>query len=157
MVTSMTSQCWRRNWKKLVYNWGLAFYVQTLRLAYKQYLRSEMISLVKKTTGKKKMKKNENNPKSFSLINLHKHMLGCKPTMSHGAEADCFALLRITAVLGKNWLGWLKKSCRLFSDCEKMWSWGWKRFILFWLEKKMRCRLENNWKPRKKVKKMKNK
>ena len=66
----------------------------------------------------------ENNPKSFALINLHKHMLGCKPIMSHGAEADCLALLRITAVLGKDWLVWLQKNCRLFSDLEKMWRWG---------------------------------
>ena len=66
----------------------------------------------------------QNSPKSFALINLHKHMLGCKPIMSHGAEADCLTLLRITAVLGKDWLVWVQKNCRLFSDCEKMWRWG---------------------------------
>jgi hypothetical protein len=38
-------------------------------------------------------------PSSFSLVNLYKHMLSCPPTKSHGAEADCLALLRITALL----------------------------------------------------------
>ena len=75
-------------------------------------------------TVKKENGTYENNPKSFALVNLHKHFLGCEPTMSHGAEADCLALLRITAVLGKDWLGWVQNRCKLFSDCEKMWSWG---------------------------------
>ena len=75
-------------------------------------------------TTKKEYEAKDFNPKSFSLVNLHKQMLGCKPTMSHGAEADCLALLRITALLGKEWLGWVQKNCRLFSKCEKMWKWG---------------------------------
>ena len=61
-------------------------------------------------------------PSSFSLVNLHKHMLGCPPTKSHGAEADCLALLRITAVLGKEWLEWVKYNCHLFTECRKMWG-----------------------------------
>ena len=61
-------------------------------------------------------------PKSFSLINLHKHLLGCPPAQSHGAEADCLALLRITAVLGKDWLDWVQNNCYLFTDCRKMWG-----------------------------------
>ena len=62
-------------------------------------------------------------PQSYSLINLHKHLLSCKPTRSHGAEADCLALLRTTAVLGNEWLEWVKMNCKLFSDCKKMWGW----------------------------------
>ena len=61
-------------------------------------------------------------PSSFSLVNLHKHMLGCPPTKSHGAEADCLALLRITALLGKEWLEWVKYNCHLFTECRKMWG-----------------------------------
>ena len=73
----------------------------------------------KKETQMKKI-----NPQSFSLINLHNHMLGCNPSKSHGAEADCLALLKITAILGEEWLGWVKKNCKLFSECKKMWVWG---------------------------------
>jgi hypothetical protein len=61
-------------------------------------------------------------PQSFSLINLHKHLLGCTPTMSHGAEADSLALLRITAVLGEKWLAWVKNNCFLFSETKRMWG-----------------------------------
>ena len=68
--------------------------------------------LIKKTT-----------PQSYSLINLHKHLLNCKPTMSHGAEADCLALLRTTAALGKEWLEWINNNCKLFLNCKKMWGW----------------------------------
>merc|ERR1719483_1772433 len=62
-------------------------------------------------------------PQSYSLINLHKHLLSCKPTRSHGAEADCLALLRTTSALGNDWLDWVEKNCKLFSDCKKMWVW----------------------------------
>jgi hypothetical protein len=50
-------------------------------------------------------------PKSFSLFNLHKHLLDCPPAQSHGAEADSLALLRITAVLGR--IGWT--GCRIIA------------------------------------------
>ena len=59
-------------------------------------------------------------PHSFSLMSLHEHLLGYKPTISHGAEADCLALLRITAVLGEKWLLWVKINCSLFSNTEAM-------------------------------------
>ena len=61
-------------------------------------------------------------PQSFSLISLHEHLLGYKPTISHGAEADCLALLRITAVLGEKWLLWVNNNCSLFSDAKAMWN-----------------------------------
>ena len=57
-------------------------------------------------------------PKSFSLINLHEHLLGYIPVKSHGAEVDCLTLLRITAVLGKDWLDWLRDKSFLFTDCK---------------------------------------
>ena len=72
-----------------------------------------------------KKRQNMNNigsPKSYSLINLHKHLLGCYPTQSHGAEADCLTLLRTTAVLGREWLDWLQDNAKLFSNCHRMWS-----------------------------------
>ena len=63
-----------------------------------------------------------NMPTSFSLINLHKHFFGCPPNKSHGAEVDCLALMRITAVLGNDWLEWAQQNCTQFEKCEVMWS-----------------------------------
>ena len=65
---------------------------------------------------------NNASPRSYSLINLHKHLLGCYPSQSHGAEADCLSLLRTTAVLGREWLDWVQDNCQLFSNCQCMWS-----------------------------------
>ena len=62
-------------------------------------------------------------PQSFSLENVHKHLLGCKPSRSHGAEADCLALLRTTAALGKEWLNWVENNSKLFSEYKAMWVW----------------------------------
>ena len=65
---------------------------------------------------------NLGSPTSYSLINLHKHLLGCYPKQSHGVEADCLTLLRTTAVLGRDWVKWVQNSCHLFSNCKQMWS-----------------------------------
>ena len=65
----------------------------------------------------------EDIPQSFSLINLHKHLLCNKPTRSHGAEADCITLLKATAMLGMDWINWMERDCSLFSECMKMWNW----------------------------------
>ena len=51
-------------------------------------------------------------PQSFSLINIHKHMLDCKPIRSHGAEADCLALLRTMSALGNDWVDWVENNCK---------------------------------------------
>ena len=61
-------------------------------------------------------------PSSFSLKNLHKHLLGFVPSQSHGAEADCLALLRTTAMLGKQWLDWMEFNCYKFMDTVGMWG-----------------------------------
>ena len=61
-------------------------------------------------------------PESFSLINLHRQLLGCSPAQSHGAEADCFSLLRTTASLGMEWMTWIQGNRQLFRNCTKMWS-----------------------------------
>ena len=62
------------------------------------------------------------NPTSYSPINLHKHLLGYYPIQSHGEEVDCSALMRTIAVLGIEWVNWVKENCQLFSKCTKMWS-----------------------------------
>ena len=61
-------------------------------------------------------------PTSFSLINLHKHFFGYPPKKSHGAEVDCLALMRITAMLGQDWLEWAQQNCTQFEKYEVMWS-----------------------------------
>ena len=62
------------------------------------------------------------NPKSYSLINLHHHLECSLPTQSHGAEADCLTLLRTTSVLGMEWVQWVQDNSYLISNCQKMWS-----------------------------------
>ena len=42
----------------------------------------------------------QHTPFLFKLVNLRNHLLGVPPAQSLGAEADCLALLRSTAVLG---------------------------------------------------------
>ena len=59
---------------------------------------------------------------SFSLINLHRQLLGYTPTSLHGAEADSLALMRITAVIGDKWLEWANDNCILFSEIKQMWG-----------------------------------
>ena len=61
-------------------------------------------------------------PTSFSLINLHKHLLGCPPEQSHGAEADCLALMRITALMGEDFLVWINDNYYKFRHCKAMWK-----------------------------------
>ena len=60
--------------------------------------------------------------RSFSLINLHRQLLGYTPTSLHGAEADSLALLRVTALLGEKWLGWADDNCSFISETECMWG-----------------------------------
>ena len=58
----------------------------------------------------------------FLYINLHKHFFCCLPAQSHGAKADCLTLLRITSVLGEEWLNWLNSNCYHFTNCKVMWG-----------------------------------
>ena len=61
-------------------------------------------------------------PKYFSLINLHKHLLGFPPDLSYGAEADCFTLLRTTAMLGSEWMDWVQQNNQHLVSCWRMWG-----------------------------------
>ena len=63
-------------------------------------------------------------PKSYSLINLHQHLLGSLPAQSHGAEADCLTLLWTIAVLGMEWVQWVQDNSYLISKCRNMWSYS---------------------------------
>jgi hypothetical protein len=46
-------------------------------------------------------------PKSYALINLHKHLFGCSPSPSHVAEADCLPLTGTTSLFGIEWVEWI--------------------------------------------------
>ena len=65
---------------------------------------------------------NQNPPKSFSLINLHEHLLGFPPDQSHGAKTDCITLLRTTAMLGSEWVHWVQQNNEQFVSCRRMWG-----------------------------------
>jgi three prime repair exonuclease-1 len=83
--------------------------------------------IFKRREGSQHLKKNVDyiclgSPTSYSLINLHKQLLGCFPTQSHGAEADCLTLIRTTAALGNIWVEWVQENCYHFSRCARMWS-----------------------------------
>ena len=59
---------------------------------------------------------------SFSLINLHQKFFGCQPEMSLGAEADCLTLLKVTAVLGAEFIDWVEGNYYKFRHCNAMWN-----------------------------------
>ena len=80
--------------------------------------RRKLSNLITRQTQK------EQGPKSYSLINLHTHLLGCPPAQSHGSEADCLSLLRTTAVLGTEWVQWVRDNSIPFSNCKRMWSYN---------------------------------
>ena len=85
--------------------------------------KHKMINHADKSKCRKKLEFTDSTmPTSFSLINLHKYFFGCPPNKSHGAEVDCLALMRITAVLGNDWLEWAQQNCTQFDECEPMWS-----------------------------------
>ena len=83
----------------------------------KQYFSSEIAK------SRKVLKfENPGEPTSFSLVNLHRHLLGCPPEQSHGAEADCLSLMRTTAAIGDKWIDLVKENCSKFEACKKMWE-----------------------------------
>ena len=67
---------------------------------------SEKLKIRKKLTYSIQSK-----PTSFTLGNLHKHLLDVAP-----------ALLRTSAVLGEDWIKWVKDNSYHFAKCKKMWG-----------------------------------
>ena len=60
---------------------------------------------------------------SLSLGSLHSRLLGVPPVQSHGAEADCLALLRVTSALGQDWLDYVNNNYKPLGTCQPMWKW----------------------------------
>ena len=62
-----------------------------------------------------------NQPVSFSLPKLHEHLFGSLPKISHGAEADCMALLRVCALKYDKLEPWIESNARPFTEVKKLW------------------------------------
>lgn len=62
-----------------------------------------------------------NVPVSFSLPKLHEHMFGSRPRVSHGAEADCMALLRVCALKYPQVSAWFNTNARQFAKVKPLW------------------------------------
>jgi hypothetical protein len=62
---------------------------------------------------------------SFSLINLDQEFFGYQPEISHGADADCLTLLKVTAVLGAELIAWVEDNYYKFKHCNAMWNMLW--------------------------------
>ena len=74
---------------------------RSISLLYPKRRPKKEINYADKSKCRQKLEFSDSNmPTSFSLINLHNYFFGCPPNKSHGAEVDCLALMRITAVLG---------------------------------------------------------
>ena len=61
-------------------------------------------------------------PPSYKLTDLHRHFLGIAPRVSHGAEQDCMALMRVVAALGPEFVTWANNHNQSFIDCIPMWT-----------------------------------
>ena len=48
--------------------------------------------------------------------------LGVVPTVSHGAEADCYTLMRVTSALGQEWITWAQDHCQPVNQIKPMWA-----------------------------------
>ena len=62
----------------------------------------------------KKMRLDDKNSKkmSFKQEDLHSYLLGLPPSVTHGAEADALALMRITVTLGEEFMDWVSASAK---------------------------------------------
>lgn len=61
-------------------------------------------------------------PASHKLADLHSSLLGLPPSVSHGAEADCLSLLRVTGALGPEWVAWASEHARELVTITPMWG-----------------------------------
>ena len=61
---------------------------------------------------KEKKKKDQKYKQSYSLGALHKLLTSTEFLNAHGAEADCFALMRVTSVFHAQFLDYVSKNSR---------------------------------------------
>ena len=58
--------------------------------------------------------------RSYSLPSVYKELLGSEPPSSHEAEADCYNLMAITAMM-ERWVPWAEKKMVKLSTIQPMW------------------------------------
>ena len=46
---------------------------------------------------------------------------GCAPYISHGAESDCLALMRVTAAVGPTFITNMNNNSKKITNYKKMW------------------------------------
>ena len=61
-------------------------------------------------------------PPSFSLPKLHEHLFGVKPRVSHGAEEDAMALMRVCAYKAEDFIHYVNNNSKTVSSIPKMWQ-----------------------------------
>jgi hypothetical protein len=71
--------------------------------------------------ARKRLDFSASRPPSFSLTKLHEHIFGRAPEVTHGAEVDCFSLLRICASKAQPFIDYTEKNGKLFSSVKQMW------------------------------------
>ena len=60
-------------------------------------------------------------PRSYKQEDIHAHLLGTPPSGAHSAEADCMALMRITAALGPEFTDWMAANAKSMETVAPMW------------------------------------
>ena len=56
---------------------------------------------------------------SYNLPSVYKELLGSEPPSSHEAEADCFNLMAVTAMM-EQWIPWAEKKVVKFDTIQPM-------------------------------------
>ena len=62
-----------------------------------------------------------NQPQSYSLPNLHEYIFSVRPRVSHGAEEDCLALMRVCAYKAQEFVQFVNENQVALSSLPKMW------------------------------------
>lgn len=60
-------------------------------------------------------------PRSYKQEDIHMALLGYAPPGAHSAEADCMALMRITAALGPEFTDWMDANAKSMETVAPMW------------------------------------
>ena len=58
---------------------------------------------------------------SFSLGNLYNKFFGSFPEFSHGAEEDCYTLMKVSSVFNADFIDWIEDNNYKFRHCFPMW------------------------------------
>ena len=82
---------------------------------------SEVVKAKKKLDFSATDSSSDETPISFSLPKLHSHWFGTEPKLSHGAEQDCMALMRVCAYKGSDFMDYANLNASTLFKIKKMW------------------------------------